>query len=354
MITLFGATGFTGRRVAHVLDAAKAPFRIAGRSPEKLARLAASLTSRPEHVVADARAPDSLGPLFRDTRVLINCAGPFTDLGEPVVQRAATSGVHYVDITNELGYVYRLRQYAALARKTGAALVPACAFEVAIADGVIDQLARASSGEIDSVDIVYALPGGVVSYGTRLSGLRTFATSWLAYRDGQWVGRTPGREVRRGRLNGRPYRALSFPSAEVVTIPAHCRVRHVQAWLAVSSRWAPLIAALMPLIGAGLRTPLGWLTALSFRYLAPPPSETAGAGSRFAIQIEIKSAAGERTATVRGLDPYGLTARIAAHAAQMMHAPEFDRAGLLAPSQALDSEAFVAWLTAQGVTVTVA
>lgn len=351
MIVVFGATGYTGQRIARALERVGAPFRLAGRSPEKLAALAESLASHPDVLIADARAPETLPPLFHNTRLLINCAGPFTDLGEPVARLAATHGAHYLDLTNELAYVYRLRQYDALARQTGAALVPACAFEVALADCLAAVAARDLPQPLRAVDVVYVLPGRTVSYGTRLSALRTFAQSWLAYRGGKWVRGLPGGAVRGGEINGRPYRALAFPSCETVTVPAHLRVNDVQAWLAVSQRWAGLAAALLPLVSVLLRSPLGALTALSFRRLMPPPPEDSSPESRFVVQVELTHAHGTRTLTARGADPYGLTAEIAAYAAQQLLAEGYDRRGVLAPAQALEAEAFVEWVGEREITI---
>src|SRR5512133_3230355 len=133
-ITLFGATGYTGQLIARALSRAGLEFRIAGRSAEKLKALSESLPGEPAWLVADATQTASLPPLFQNTRLLINCAGPFTDLGERVIAQAAMSGVHYLDTTNELGYVFRARTYSQMGKRTGAALVPACGFEVALAD----------------------------------------------------------------------------------------------------------------------------------------------------------------------------------------------------------------------------
>ncbi|MBP7693423.1 MAG: saccharopine dehydrogenase NADP-binding domain-containing protein [Anaerolineales bacterium] len=359
MITLFGATGYTGRRVAHALAQTGQTFRIAGRSPEKLAALAGQFTPPPPIVVASAQAPE---PLFTPRRMsptgrlagpplLINCAGPFTDLGLPVAQAAALHGSRYLDVSNELGFVFRLRQFDALARTTGAALVPAGGFEVAIADALVSALTRAV-GALERVDVVYALPAEAISYGTRLAGLRTYATSWWTYRGGRWVGRLPGGEVRAGDFAGRPYRAISFPSAETVTVPAHSTVRDVQAWLALAPRWARPVAALMPFIDVLLRTPLGALTALSFRYLAPPPPEALLKSARFVVQIEAHRGAQRWVRTARGRDPYALTAAIVAYAAPRLLAAEFSRRGVLAPALAFADDEFLAWLTTQGVTVT--
>jgi short subunit dehydrogenase-like uncharacterized protein len=352
LITLFGATGYTGRRVARALDRAGRPFRIAGRSPEKLAALQAELAAPPAFVVAGAHRPEPLfAGLPSGPHVLLNCAGPFTDLGEPVARAAALRGSHYLDVSNELAFVYGLRQYDALARSAGAALVPAAGFEVAIADCLAARAARELGGALDSVHVIYALPGGAISYGTRLAGLRTYARSWWTYRGGRWVGRLPGGEVRAGALGGRPYRAISFPSAEVVTVPAHVAVQDVQAWLAVAPRWARLVAALMPLIDILLRTPLGALTALSFR-LAPPPLETLAGPARFAVQVEARRGGRERHWTARGQDPYTLTGDIAVFVAGQLLKDDFAGRGVLAPAQALEPEAFLEWLAGRGVTLT--
>jgi short subunit dehydrogenase-like uncharacterized protein len=356
VITLFGATGYTGRRVARALDEAGLPFRLAGRSAEKLAALAAGLTTRPPVVVAEARRPEPLfAGLTPGPHLLLNCAGPFTDLGGPVAQAAALRGSRYLDISNELAFVHHLRQYDALARSTGAALVPAGGFEVAIADCLIAQMARESGPPpLEAVDVVYALPAEAISYGTRLSGLRTFATSWWTYRGGRWMGALPGAVVRAGQLGDRPYRAISLPSAEVVTVPAHVPVRDVQAWLALSPRWARVAAALLPLIAVLLRTPLGWLTALSFRHLAPPPPEKLVGQARFVVQVEARQGQGGRQLirTARGADPYGLTAAIVAYAAGRLLAEGFAGRGVLAPAQALAPDEFLDWLATQGVTIT--
>lgn len=344
MITLFGATGYTGSQIAQQLEKAGTPYRLAGRSAQKLAALAQTLPSNPPTLVADVSQPETLTALVKDTRVLINCAGPFTDLGEPVAQRAAAAGVHYLDITNELAYVARVRQFDALAKASGAALVPACAFEVAISDCMAAMLAREVSAPLESVNVVYALPSGVVSYGTRFSGLRTFAVSWLGYRSGKLVRRLPGGRPRVGVIGQKPYAAVAFPSSEIITMPAHIQVKDVQAWLALSPQWAGVVGMFLPLVSVLLRTPLGWLTRLAFRYLAPPPPATPPNAARFAIQVEVTAKSQSFTRTVWGTEPYALTAHIATYAAQKFLEPSFHRSGVLAPAQALEPQDFLAWL----------
>ena len=357
MITLFGATGYTGRLVAGALSRQGLSFRLAGRSPEKLANLAASLPGSPPWLVADATQPDRLTTLFQDTRVLINCAGPFTDLGEPVVAQAALSGVHYLDTSNELGYVYRMQGYDALARRSGVAIVPACGFEVALADCVAALLARASHPTtisepgggpppLSEVSVVYDIGGRGSSFGSRRSAVRSLATSWLSYQQGQWIPAVPCREGRRVPLPEGQRPVLSFPSSEIVTVPQHLPVRQVTTWTTISWHarfWAPV---LLPLFAWLARGPVGRLVEAAILQVSPPPEAGLRSDAPFTVQVQtrqgdvgpgdVNHSSPSRSLTLSGKGVYDLTAEIVAYAARQLAQPGYDRAGVLAPAVALN------------------
>ncbi len=376
-ITLFGATGYTGQLIAHALARAELPFRIAGRSPEKLARLSAVLPNRPEWLVADATQMSSLPPLFQGTRLLINCAGPFTDLGERVIAQAALSGVHYLDTTNELGYVFRARGYGELAQKTGAALVPACAFEVALADcaahvcashmcaahigsthpsgaaPVIPSQADLEHQPLDEVNVVYTLDGKISSAGTRRSAVRSLATSWIAYRDGGWTGQIPGGSVRAFTFaedgSEKKQYAYAIPSCESITIPAHLPTRRVDAWMVTAPGarfWTPILIPLLARLSRSILRGLilriaarGGISPASIPEAGWPPV------SPFTIYVEARRAEEKRAILLTGHNPYRLTAEIIAYAARQMIASDegrgYNRRGFLAPAQAFDPQVFL-------------
>ncbi len=341
MITLFGATGYTGRLVAQALSRRGLRLRLAGRSPEKLARLADSLPGDPPWVVVDATQAATLPALFEGTHVLANCAGPFTDLGEPVVAEAVRHGARYLDTTNELGYVYRLQGYDDLARRTGAAIVPACAFEVALADCAAAILARDLDPESAEVRVVYDIGGGGSSLGTRRSAVRSLATSWLAYRDGAWVKERPGGETRRFELPAGTRHALSFPSSEIVTVPGHLPARRVTAWLTISAGarfWAPI---LVPLFARLARGPVGQLVEVLITRVSPPPEAGVRSAAPFAVKVEVQGSGKAQAMTLTGRGVYDLTAEIVAYTAARLAQPGYDRAGVLAPAAALDPRAFL-------------
>jgi short subunit dehydrogenase-like uncharacterized protein len=344
MITLFGATGYTGRLVARALAATGLPLRLAGRSPERLTALAAELPGSPRTLVADVAAPASLEALAEGTRVLVSCAGPFTDVGRPVAALSARKGLRYLDTTNELGFVHGVYgDYDAAARATGATLVPACAFEVALADCAAALLARqlqGDAGAIDEVSVVYWLPGMGSSLGTRASALRSLATSWLAYRGGRFVAARPASTTRAVERDGRRQRAIAFPSSETATVPAHLRVRDVTTWLAASRAGALYAPLLIPLAAPLLRGPLGaglrWLAERA----APPPDDERRTHMPFTIRVEARAAGRAAALTLSGRDPYGLTARIVAHAAMRLYSGDAP-SGVVPPALALDPAALL-------------
>ncbi len=341
MITLFGATGYTGRLVAQALSAAGLELRLAGRDAGRLARLSAALPAAPPCLVADARRPATLAPLFDDCRLLVNCAGPFSDLGEPLAAQAARRGVHYLDTANELSYVHRLRGYDAPARQSGAALVPTCGLEVALSDCAAAVLGR-ETGPLDELRVTYAISGRGSSLGTRRSAVRALATSWLGYRDGAWRAAVPGRQVRRVDLPGGPHYALAFPSSEIATVPTHLSVRQVTTWLTISPAaryWAPLA---IPAFAWLARGPLGGLTLAVVSRVAPPPPSGLRSQAPFWIQVKAVAAAATRTLTLSGRGVYELTAAIVAYAAQHLLADDFAHSGVLAPAAALDPAALLA------------
>src|SRR5690606_10414604 len=95
-ILLYGATGFTGRLIARQLDKRGVNFAVAGRNRDKVEKLSQSLKSNPPALTASVDNPTSLEVIFRRAKVVISAAGPFVDVGHPVVAAAVAAGAHYL------------------------------------------------------------------------------------------------------------------------------------------------------------------------------------------------------------------------------------------------------------------
>lgn len=341
-VTVFGATGYTGRLVVAELVRRGAKPLVAGRNESKLAALAQEHGGLPT-MTADVTQPQSLGAVAARSRVLINCAGPFVDLGEPVVDAAIQAGSHYLDTTGEQPFVRAVQERDRAARERGVAVVPAHAFEIALADCGAALLSRGYR-DIASLEVVYATRFRA-SQGTKRSALKVLGAEGRCFEGGDLVVEPPARHRRRLELpeGWGEVVAVSFPGAEIVTIPRHTRTRSVRVYLALPRIAGLMVPWVVPLVRGLARTPVSGLVQRALGSDTSGPAPEVRARARFLIFLEIR---GVRAGQARvdkmiltGRDPYGITACLAAAAALRMCEPGYDARGVLTPAQAFDPEA---------------
>jgi len=105
-LIVFGATGFTGRyvveRLAQTVEKYRLPLRwaIAIRNPDKMQRYLAEIESttrigdlrrKVSLLEADVKNLDSMRNAFQQGTLVMNCIGPYSLLGEPVVRACIDS-----------------------------------------------------------------------------------------------------------------------------------------------------------------------------------------------------------------------------------------------------------------------
>jgi len=177
-VLVHGATGFTGRLVCEALVRRKIGFAISGRNRDRVQKLAAELGGV-EACVVDIKDAESIAKGLSGRKMVLACAGPFVDVGEAVLASCARRGIHYSDTTGEQRFVLEARmRYGATAEAKGACIVPAMAYEIAIADWASDLASKRVGGAPDEINILYAVRtasggyGTSTSRGTKLSALR--------------------------------------------------------------------------------------------------------------------------------------------------------------------------------------
>ena len=131
-VILWGATGFTGQRVATKLAARSGDARwaIAGRNERKLREIAASFEPRPQIVVADSFDRASLEAMARRTRAIATTVGPYAQYGTPLVEACIANGTHCCDLTGEPHWIRTLvDEHHDAARQAGVRIVNCCGFD---------------------------------------------------------------------------------------------------------------------------------------------------------------------------------------------------------------------------------
>ena len=150
LITLWGATGFTGALVAEALLARAAdalqegefslPWRIAGRNQEKLQRLYRRLAesplgrAHPEALptlqVAQLDDQESLDLLCAECHVLCSVVGPYARYGSPIVEACIRAGTDYCDLSGETHWMREMvDQHHAAAEAARVKIVHSCGFD---------------------------------------------------------------------------------------------------------------------------------------------------------------------------------------------------------------------------------
>jgi short subunit dehydrogenase-like uncharacterized protein len=330
-VAVFGASGHTGRFVvAELLRRGFRPIPI-GRDASRLA--ASGFQDRGmENRIANVEDPASLDRALAGAAAVINCAGPFLDTAEPLVEAALRARVHYLDVSAEQpSALATFERFAALARDAKIVVVPAMGFY----GGLGDLLATAAMGDwasANEIRIGIALDSWRPTLGTRLTGQRNTATRLVI---------TGGKLAPLGNPPPTSETSWTFPEpfgvqdvtelpfTETVVISRHLRVSNLHTYLNL----APL---------RDLRDST-----------TPPPGpadETGRSAQIFLIDVIVRNGMNTRRAIARGRDIYAFTAPLVVEAVQRILDGAAERVGVLAPGEMFDAPSFLRALTPEYLT----
>ncbi|MEV0388673.1 saccharopine dehydrogenase NADP-binding domain-containing protein [Nonomuraea sp. NPDC050643] len=342
-IAVYGASGYQGKLVLAEAVRRGLDLVLTGRDAARLRQAAATVgLSGPDIRLAAADDHQALLAAFREADAVVNCAGPFTPTGPAVVRAAIAAGVPYVDTAGEQPYVKAVFDtFGAQAEAAGVSVVPA-ANDACVPGDLIAALLAERLGPLEEITSIHVITGGG---GPSRGSLRSVIESidiikagGLVYDDGDWRVGLPARKTSITLPGGaEAIPVAKFPLTEVVTIPRHVQVRHVEG-LAEAALSARLSVPLDPSIIADL--PEG-------------PTEQARESQRFTYVLDAVALDGRRArGVVAGPDTYGTTATIAVESARrLVTGPA--KPGVLAPAQAYDPAAFLDFLLLHDVRWTI-
>lgn len=343
VVTLFGATGYTGRLLAAEACRQGLPVRLAGRRREPLETLATDLGITTEVAVADVDDRASMARLAESSTVLLTAVGPYDRLGRPVVEAALTGGCHYVDITAEtifLDWVYGQQRRA---EEAGVVLCPGCGIDGLPGD-LLAALAMERIGQpLLEARVASLVRGAWISAGSVRSAMLVAAGGGAAWVDGELVDEPVG--AHRWRVPFPeplgPRGAVSAPLPEAVTLGRSTGAPTARAYAVVPGSVAvPLVAG--PLDRAARRLAGGSLSRLAERaldHLPEGPSETRRRAARVAALAEVVGPGGAGRAWGRARDLYATTARTAVGMARRLLHDGDPPVGARTPSQVLGEQA---------------
>lgn len=164
-LVIFGATGFTGQFVVDEVarveeEEGSLTWAVAGRNMEKLQKVLAQSSQRTGKnleekpiVIADSSSYNSLLEMCKQTRVVLNCVGPYRFHGEQVVKACIEGGASHVDISGEPQFLEKMQlMYSEKAKEAGSYIVGACGFDSIPADLGILFTRNHFKGDLNAVE----------------------------------------------------------------------------------------------------------------------------------------------------------------------------------------------------------
>jgi len=349
MIVLLGATGVTGKLVAKELMQANVPVRLAGRDENALKAIAGN--SQFETKIIDLENPATIRDALAGANVAINCVGPFTKYGMTVAKEVVKAGVHYLDTTGEQAFISQIfGELGEKALRQKICLVPACAFEYAIAD-TLAAFAELAHPHVDSIEIIYRVKGGATSVGTRKSLLKQMEHPWFRLFAGQLkeIHFVPfSRDLESTR--DKPRMLVEFPGGEALLFPLHLRVRSVKSFMRLPGRFRqPPLPIPTALVRAAFVFPItgALISTAATKQGAPQDDQLDQTSAR--VTCTARGLKGSATFSATVQNPYLVTAVIIAQIATKIAKEGAGIAGPCSPSMVAGPE-FIREITkARGV-----
>ncbi len=343
-ICVFGAGGVVGRRICGELAATGTPFSVATRAP-----ITGHAAARA--VLADASDAGSLAAAFAGARVVINAAGPLRETAAPVLVGAMAAGAHYLDVGGEQAVLQTVyERHESTARRAGLIAMPGAGLDCMIGDlaaawaaahlcgdeleGAVVRTAPAErlaeARPIDAIDVSYVFDDLVLSAGSQRALFGTVGGRALVWRRDRWEAGRAGekRRVNAGAAFGGERDAVGHAAGDVLTIPRHIATHLVATY--VSTTRTATSGALLRLLATALPFVPRAASALLAPY-APPDADYAR--TRLAVVAQVRRGFSAAQITVRGIDPYRVTAVSAAWAARQLAARGAGPVGMRAPGE---------------------
>ncbi len=303
---IYGASGYTGELIAR--EAVRRGMKpvLAGRSKEKIGRLAAELGCPSAVFGLDDHT--SLVSTLSGVAAVLHCAGPFSATARSMLQGCLATHVHYFDITGEIPVFELAHSVHDKAVRSGISLCPGVGFDVVPTDCLAIRLKEVLP---DATHLALGFDSrSGLSKGTAKTSIEASAGGSKIRRDGQIVSVPLGSQQRRIDFGNGERLAVGIPWGDVSTAYYSTGIPNIEVFTATSPQ------ALTRMRRANLLQPL--LRSRVVQALAKfgidrrlqPPTEAQRASNPSFVWGEARNAA-HKTVTARVVTANGYALTIA-------------------------------------------
>lgn len=331
---IYGAYGYTGELVAR--EAVSRGHRpvLAGRSPQKLKRLADELDLK--WIAVDLNDPPRLTQALYGVELVFHAAGPFCFTAEPMLRACLASNASYVDITGEIPVFQKTFSYDRLAREKSIALISGAGFDIIPTNCLAAYVARKVAGATDLEIAVTMI--GQPSPGTMKSMLEIIRNGGLIRKDGKLVPFPIGSGSRRLRFPDRERTVMPIPWGDLESAYRSTEIPNIITYMAYPRRTIELIQQRGKTIQKLLSKPAirHILSRLMGAVAKGPNEKSRRSGRSYAWARASQPDGAEAQAWLEMMEGYQLTAIAGVRAVEKIL--EQRPIGALSPSQAFGAD----------------
>lgn len=221
MIFVYGAYGVTGRRVVTLLSKMDIEYAVAGRSKDKLEKLLNEIKgNKPTKYFVSS--PENLSSVVTGKfNLVINTAGPFSDIGENVVDFAYKINANYIDCSGEALWTKRLvEEHSERFASRGLFISSGFGWETVAGEIITKKLIQEVGNEVrgKKIYLVYSAEFRM-SPGTLQSSINVIREGAIRWEKGVWVFAKPFEKKFIFRHEDRTFTATNISSSDVINVP---------------------------------------------------------------------------------------------------------------------------------------
>jgi len=248
---IYGATGYTGKLTA--AEAVRRGMRpiLAGRNEAAVATIAAELGLN--HRVFKLDDPVGCRQGVSGMKLVLHCAGPFSETSKPMVAACLDSMVHYLDITGEISVFAACHLLHERAKRADVVLMPGAGFDVVPSDCLAASLVNALPAAT-RLQLAFEAGGGP-SPGTAKTSVEGLKMGGCIRRDGRLKSVPLAWKTRKIPFAHAERTGVTIPWGDVYTAYVSTGIPDIEVYMALPSatighlrrlRWFQSLLGLSP------------------------------------------------------------------------------------------------------------
>ncbi len=328
-IAVYGAYGHTGKFIVSQLLHQGFNPTLCGRGKEKLLSYSQQYPNL-KTKVADINQPDSLDSAFTGSDIIINCAGPYLDTAEPIIQSALRLGKPYIDLSAEQKSVLDIfEKYSDQAKQAKIIIIPAAAFYGGLGD-LLSTTLTDGWNEIEDINIYIGLDSWHPTKGTRLTGQRNHYQRFV-FANGQLQPLQAGEPIKWDFPKPMETKEMiAVPLTEIITISRHLNVKNVNTYISLNS--------IEDIRNAETPEP-------------KPTDEKNRSSQQFCMEVVALNGNKKRTIFAQGRDIYAVTAPLVVEAIKRIIIGKIKKQGVTTMGEVFEAADFLRSLNADDITI---